>query len=187
MSAPRSNLCCCSAFSYLCPVLLPIIETVTGNPEPCKSEFSLIVHRRGITTHLKIGVGAVYLSICFRSHVSHEWFMYTCLCIFSFFYSEHIICIMIAFEYLSGNKVEIYKFFRSSATVNLLEMKICHLGYTINLRVLEKYVLSWFQFSVFYLQFSLQLPYYFEKIVSSPSSVLSPLQWEDFCCARSPG
>lgn len=75
--------------------------------------------------------------------------MYTCLCIFSFFYSEQIICIMIAFEYLSGNKVEIYKFFRSSATVNLLEMKICHLGYTINLRVLEKYILSGFQFSVF--------------------------------------
>lgn len=61
---------------------------------------------------------------------------------------------MIAFEYLSGNKVEIYKFFRSSATVNLLEIKICHLGYTINLRVLEKYILSTFCFFIYSFLFS---------------------------------
>lgn len=72
MSGAHSNLYCGSAFSYLHPVLLSIIVTVVHNAEHRKSGFSLIVHKGGMTTHLKVGVNAVYLSICFKSHISYE-------------------------------------------------------------------------------------------------------------------
>lgn len=69
------------------------------------------------------------------------------------------------------------------------DKKICCLGCTIILEVLQNYII---RISVFCFLFSvcsllLQLVANFEEIVSSLSSVLSPLQWEDFHWARLPG
>ena len=72
MSATHCNLCCSSAAFLSLRSTPPLIETVVDNPEPWKSEFSLIVHKGGITTHFQIGVGDVYFLICFKSHISYE-------------------------------------------------------------------------------------------------------------------